>query len=239
MSSGHGSSWGDCTDSPAGPTPGLPDRSLAHLPALPPPQEVVEMLTRNDGIVVMAPPSDNAEARKNIATLLSAIKPKQKVGRGGVGWAGGIGKRLMASVLPGLQPSGWADCWPAVRWLTSANPTVPSHTGGGGGELRRAGRAAGQPDQRVCGGGRGAAAGPAREGGAQRGGVPGGRACSAEGGQGGMARCVGSRLWVPLLGQTLAAGSSPLGRSSLCPALRRAAQQPPRLTPCPPCPAAV
>lgn len=139
------------------------------------------MLTRNDGIVVMAPPSDNAEARKNIATLLSAIKPKQKVGRGGVGWAGGIGKRLMASVLPGLQPSGWADCWPAVRWLTSANPTAPSRTGGGGGELRRAGRAAGQPDQRVCGGGRGAAAGPAREGGAQRGGVPGGRACSATG----------------------------------------------------------
>ncbi|KAI7837261.1 hypothetical protein COHA_008875 [Chlorella ohadii] len=43
------------------------------------PQEVVEMLSRNDGVVIMAPPSDNAEARKNIATLLSAIKPKQKV----------------------------------------------------------------------------------------------------------------------------------------------------------------
>lgn len=42
-------------------------------------QEVVEFLGRNDGIVVMAPPSDSGEARKAVATLLSAVKPKQKV----------------------------------------------------------------------------------------------------------------------------------------------------------------
>lgn len=37
------------------------------------------MLARNDGVVLMAPPSDAADAQKAIATLLSAVKPKQKV----------------------------------------------------------------------------------------------------------------------------------------------------------------
>lgn len=43
------------------------------------PQEMVEMLGRSAGVVVMTPPSDNAEARAAVNTLLSAIKPKQKV----------------------------------------------------------------------------------------------------------------------------------------------------------------
>ena len=43
------------------------------------------MMPRNEGIVIMAPPSDNADARKAIATLLSANKPKLKVGGGGGG----------------------------------------------------------------------------------------------------------------------------------------------------------
>jgi hypothetical protein len=41
-------------------------------------QELVEVLGRNSGIVLMAPPSANAEAQAAVATLLSAVKPKQK-----------------------------------------------------------------------------------------------------------------------------------------------------------------
>ncbi|PSC76929.1 diflavin flavo A [Micractinium conductrix] len=43
------------------------------------PQELVEMLSRNSGVVLMTPPNDAPEARGAINTLLSAIKPKQKV----------------------------------------------------------------------------------------------------------------------------------------------------------------
>ena len=39
-------------------------------------------MARNSGIVIMAPPSDNTDGRKAMATMLSAIKAKQKVG----GW---------------------------------------------------------------------------------------------------------------------------------------------------------
>ena len=46
------------------------------------PQELVELMARNSGIVIMAPPSDNADGRKAMATMLSAIKAKQKVGGG-------------------------------------------------------------------------------------------------------------------------------------------------------------
>lgn len=42
-------------------------------------QEVVEMVARSAALVVMAPPSDSQEARAALATVLSAIKPKQKV----------------------------------------------------------------------------------------------------------------------------------------------------------------
>ena len=38
------------------------------------------MVGKSTGIVLMAPPSDNAAAQASIATLLSALKPKQKVG---------------------------------------------------------------------------------------------------------------------------------------------------------------
>jgi hypothetical protein len=42
-------------------------------------------MARNSGIVIMAPPSDNTDGRKAMATMLSAIKAKQKVG----GWLWG------------------------------------------------------------------------------------------------------------------------------------------------------
>jgi hypothetical protein len=42
-------------------------------------QELVEVVNRSTGVVLMAPPDDSAEARASIATLLSALKPKQKV----------------------------------------------------------------------------------------------------------------------------------------------------------------
>ena len=43
------------------------------------PQELVEVLGRNSGVVLMAPPSDNPDAQASLATLLSALTPKQKV----------------------------------------------------------------------------------------------------------------------------------------------------------------
>ena len=42
-------------------------------------QELVEVANRSAGVVLMAPPDDSPEARASIATLLSALKPKQKV----------------------------------------------------------------------------------------------------------------------------------------------------------------
>lgn len=43
------------------------------------PQELVEVLGRNSGVVVMSPPSDSTEAQKSISLMMSAIKSKQKV----------------------------------------------------------------------------------------------------------------------------------------------------------------
>lgn len=42
-------------------------------------QELVEVVGRCSGVVLMAPPDDSSEARATIATLLSALKSKQKV----------------------------------------------------------------------------------------------------------------------------------------------------------------
>lgn len=45
-------------------------------------QELVEIVGRNSGLVILAPPSDAAEAQASIATVLSAVNPKkQKVRR--------------------------------------------------------------------------------------------------------------------------------------------------------------
>ena len=45
-------------------------------------QELVEILGRNAGVALLAPPSDAQEAQNAIATVLSAVSPKkQKVGR--------------------------------------------------------------------------------------------------------------------------------------------------------------
>eukprot|EP00884_Botryococcus_braunii_P015500 jgi/Botrbrau1/2633/Bobra.145_1s0051.1 len=43
------------------------------------PQELVEVINRSKGVVLMAPPADSTEAQASVATLLSAIKPKQKI----------------------------------------------------------------------------------------------------------------------------------------------------------------
>jgi flavorubredoxin len=43
------------------------------------PQELVEAVGRSAGVVVMAPPGESQEARKALSTLLSAVKPKQRV----------------------------------------------------------------------------------------------------------------------------------------------------------------
>ncbi|KAK9817135.1 hypothetical protein WJX72_010039 [[Myrmecia] bisecta] len=42
-------------------------------------QELVEVVGRSTGVVIMAPPSDSREAQAAVSTLLSALKPKQKV----------------------------------------------------------------------------------------------------------------------------------------------------------------
>lgn len=41
-------------------------------------QELVEIVGRNSGLVIMAPPSDATEAQASIATVLSAVKPKKQ-----------------------------------------------------------------------------------------------------------------------------------------------------------------
>ncbi len=43
-------------------------------------QELVALLGRNQGVVLMAPPSDSPEAQTALSTLSSAIKGKSKVG---------------------------------------------------------------------------------------------------------------------------------------------------------------
>ena len=42
-------------------------------------QELSEVVGRSQGVVLMTPPHQSKEAQASIATLLSAIKPKQKV----------------------------------------------------------------------------------------------------------------------------------------------------------------
>ena len=42
-------------------------------------QELVEVVGRATGVVLMAPPVEHAEAAASISTLLSSLKPKQKV----------------------------------------------------------------------------------------------------------------------------------------------------------------
>ncbi|CAL5226217.1 g9058 [Coccomyxa viridis] len=43
------------------------------------PQELVEVVGRSSGVVLMAPPTESAEAAASVSTLLSTLKPKQKI----------------------------------------------------------------------------------------------------------------------------------------------------------------
>lgn len=45
-------------------------------------QELVGIMAASKGLVLMAPPGGNAEAKKTMAGMLSAIKPNTKVGGG-------------------------------------------------------------------------------------------------------------------------------------------------------------
>lgn len=45
-------------------------------------QELVEIMAKVNGVVLLAPPSDSAEAQNSVSTLVSAMKSKQKVGTG-------------------------------------------------------------------------------------------------------------------------------------------------------------
>ena len=45
-------------------------------------------MARSAGIVLMAPPSDSPEARQALNTLITALKPKQKVGLAAPRWLG-------------------------------------------------------------------------------------------------------------------------------------------------------
>lgn len=47
-----------------------------HLPLV---QEVTAIVGKCAGVVLLAPPRESAEAQATIATLLSSMKPKQKV----------------------------------------------------------------------------------------------------------------------------------------------------------------
>jgi len=51
-------------------------------------QELVEIIGRNAGVALLAPPSDARSAQDAVATVLSAVKPKkQKVRAGATGVA--------------------------------------------------------------------------------------------------------------------------------------------------------
>ena len=50
-----------------------PEESLSRL------QEVTAIVGKCAGVVLLAPPRESAEAQATIATLLSSMKPKQKV----------------------------------------------------------------------------------------------------------------------------------------------------------------
>ena len=41
-------------------------------------QELVEIVGRNSGLAILAPPSDSAEAQASLATVLSAVNPKKQ-----------------------------------------------------------------------------------------------------------------------------------------------------------------
>jgi flavorubredoxin len=43
------------------------------------PQDLVALMGRSKGLVLMAPPNDSSEARASMATMLSAIQPGSKV----------------------------------------------------------------------------------------------------------------------------------------------------------------
>jgi hypothetical protein len=65
-------------------------------------QELVEIIGRNAGVALLAPPSDAQEAQNALATVLSAISPKkQKVGT----WA-----KLS------LSTAQWVQCWSCHVW---------------------------------------------------------------------------------------------------------------------------
>ena len=42
-------------------------------------QELVEIVGRSSGVVLLSPPTENKEAQKTLDTLLSAVNKKQKV----------------------------------------------------------------------------------------------------------------------------------------------------------------
>lgn len=48
-------------------------------------QELVEVVGRSSGVVLMAPPHESAEAAASVSTLLSTLKSKQKVSRASSG----------------------------------------------------------------------------------------------------------------------------------------------------------
>lgn len=54
---------------------------LTAFVAMPPdcPAQVVAVVGRNKGLILMCPPKDSADARTSLAAMTSAIKPKTKV----------------------------------------------------------------------------------------------------------------------------------------------------------------
>lgn len=87
-----------------------PDCALDDSPGPPPPepapcvcvQELVEIVGRSAGVVIMAPPDDAPEAQAALATLLSSLKPKQK--------ARAAARPARAVRGSGRQPARLASC---------------------------------------------------------------------------------------------------------------------------------
>ena len=118
-----------------------PDCALDDSPGPPPPepapcvcvQELVEIVGRSAGVVIMAPPDDAPEAQAALATLLSSLKPKQKARAAARPARGREGQRAPARqtrLLPPALPAPGTAAWSRAAGRTPATrlsrPTAAS-----------------------------------------------------------------------------------------------------------------
>ena len=116
-----------------------PDCALDDSPGPPPPepaphvcvQELVEIVGRSAGVVIMAPPDDAPEAQAALATLLSSLKPKQKARAAARPARGREGQRAPARqtcLLPPALPAPGGSLEPGGR-VHASHQAEQTHCG--------------------------------------------------------------------------------------------------------------